>query len=145
MSVNQAGLAAVVQLKKTIVAITSTTSEAAITGAGLKNLKAGMGILIVNALDIASGDEVYTAVIEGSNDGGSTWTARGAFPVLRAVDTAVVGTYVCNVDRIAPQMRLTMTMAGTTPSMIYLCVLVAMDVSPVYQPHGGTAGNIILA
>jgi hypothetical protein len=142
----QDNLVTVVDLKHTMAAITSTTSETARTNSGLQRLGPAFALLTVGALDIASGDETYVVTVDGRNTGDASYNvttnsgAGGALATftLTAVLVSVVGTYIQPIDRCCEDMRVTATLGGTTPSLTYTMTVIA---KPVYEPGGLVIAN----
>lgn len=117
-----------IALKTAIVAITTTTSETAVDVGALGNRMVGSQALchvMVNTADDGDADETYVLTVEGRDVVGSgTFTTLGTLTVLRGA--ASVKGHLMNVDEIKNDMRITLTVGGTTPSMIYTAALIAL-------------------
>ncbi|MGN6727951.1 MAG: hypothetical protein ACTHLZ_18680 [Tepidisphaeraceae bacterium] len=75
--------------------------------------QASCAVVDVSALDKTTGDETYSAVLEESADG-NTWTPAGASVSIGAVTVLSVPGFISQ-----PNVRLHLTLGGTTPSITY--------------------------
>lgn len=73
-----------------------------------------VGVVSVMALDLTSTDETYSFVLQESADGSTGWAAIGAAAASAAVGASLAKGFV--TQRF---VRLSMTAAGTTPSITY--------------------------
>jgi hypothetical protein len=101
-------------LQATVTKTASFSSAALDLGAGFAPGGLGMpaaAILLVSALDVSSGDESYTFVIEDSGDN-VTFAPVGASQLATATGAIAVS------GRVTRQyVRLKLTVSGTTPTI----------------------------
>jgi len=103
-----------------------TLTSTGVIGSSI-NLKGGLGlgsgtiVLIITALDIATGDETYDIDIEVSTDN-ATWVKWGSISdaeiqALTAGDGRVLKPFHNQGSEMYNYVRLNATLAGTTPSI----------------------------
>lgn len=119
-----------VVLRNDEAAVTTTTSETAVTDAALAKLKAGIGVVIVQTADDTDANETYVITFEG-RDAAESYAILATVTVPRGA-TGVTG-YLVDIDQVKNDMRVTATVGGTTPSMIYQAMVIART---IYQPGG---------
>lgn len=119
-----------VVLRNSETPVTTTTSETAVTDAALSKLKAGIAVVIVQTADDGDANETYVITIEG-REAAETYVVLATITVPRGA-TGVTG-YLANIDQVKHDMRVTLTVGGTTPSCIYQAMVVART---IYEPGG---------
>lgn len=80
-----------------------------------------VGVVSVTAIDTSSADETYAFKLQESADGSTGWKDIGAAEAATAVGTLLVKGFVTK-----PFVRLSLAVAGTTPSITY-----SADLSPI--------------
>lgn len=114
-----------VELKIAVAAITGTTSEAAVTDVLLNQFKEGaIGVVTVSANDDVSGDETYVLTVEGRDSSAGVFATVGGGSLTITRGAASNKIFLMNIDEVKNEMRVTMTVGGTTPSIVYQCVLI---------------------
>lgn len=104
----------------------------AVTDAALSKLKAGVGVVLVQAAEDGDADETYVVHFEGRDVVGSgTYVSLGSVTVPRGA-TGVTG-YLVNIDQVKNDMRMNAICGGTTPSLTYSAMVVAKT---IYEPGG---------
>lgn len=101
---------------------TSTASETGIN-VEVRKLLEYVCVVYVTACDGTTGDETYTLTVQVSNAVGGTYTTIGTLAWPRATTgsnvIALSGLTAEVLDSDADWVRITATLAGTTPSITY--------------------------
>ena len=119
-----------VALRNAITAITTTSSETAITSAILGKMKEAFVVLNINTADDGDADETYVFTIQGRVTAGSgTYLTLGTYTHTRGL----TGCVLMSCDKVLNDMRVTLTVGGTSPSCIYQALLVG---KAIYEPAG---------
>jgi hypothetical protein len=110
-------------LQDTVTKTASFDSAAFDLGAGFDPESIGMpvaGVIQVTAGDRADSNETYTFKLQESADGSTNWTDIGVTTAVTVATTVfTTGTYVVKGFASKQFVRLSLAIAGTTPSITY--------------------------
>ena len=112
--------------------VTSTTSETGVSFP-VRNIGAYKAVIQYNGMDYTTTDESYIFSIEVSDAVGGTYTAIATMPNIGSATSSgslnipLNGKIAEELDADSAFVRVTATLAGTTPSIDYDCFLTKAD------------------
>ena len=127
-----------VALRTSDTALTAAATDTARVNARLANFKSGIfGVHIITAA-VDGTDEAYTYFLEGRPVAG-TGDYETLASIVFAAAAATAGLHTANADRLMPDMRVRLAVAGATVSTKYNAWAAALDTT--YVPEGAAVIN----